>query len=99
MNITVTTPVVAGQNANCTVTGNNELGSITLRIKEGGNDPATFRSVADPDIGGVRIVKALPHGNVVAIAAAPPWQPGDRVTFELRDSTKKLVDSLETIVS
>jgi hypothetical protein len=98
MNITVTTPVVAGQSADCTVTGDDDLGSITLKIKVGGKDPAKARSVADPDANGARDVRALPEGNVIAIAADPDWKSGDRVTFELRDSTKKVVDSKDTIV-
>jgi hypothetical protein len=98
MNIAVTTPVVAGQSANCTVTGDNDLGSITLMIKEGGKDPSKARNVADPDANGARDVKALPEGNVIAIAADPAWKAGDRVIFELRDSKRNLVDSLQTIV-
>jgi hypothetical protein len=81
MNLSVFSPVLAGETASCRVSGNFEHGYIKVKVN------GAYHTVHPDDHPGIptdhRNVLTVPPGASYDVWTSPSWSSGDTLTFEL----------------
>lgn len=95
MKIEVETPILQGQHALCTVSGNGEKGTIGIKVE--GN----VAKVRPPQPSGTPTryaVRCRPIPSDHELWTDPAWKKGDSLTFELHDDADQVVSTVHTVV-